>query len=76
MSYRSELRAILKLRCVHLCTKEAVMPLPDHGDVENDHDTAVWWCARTTEALGPDGSAAREGACDGPGRPCYEAPRA
>ena len=72
MDYRTRLRAILKVRCAHLCTKEAVMPLPDPGDPENPYDTAVWWCARTTETLGPDGSAARPGECDAPGRTCYE----
>jgi len=75
MNYRSRLRQILKVRCVHLSTKEAVQPLPDPDEVENVHDTAVFWCARTTEALGPDGSSAEPGICDGPGRACYE-PRA
>ncbi len=75
MSYRSELRAILKVRCAHLCTKAAVMPLPEADAVRNTDDTAVWWCAHTTEALGPDGSCAEPGACDAPGRSCYEPPR-
>ena len=72
MSYRSRLKQLLRVRCLHLCTKEAAMPLPDPDDEENIYDTAAFWCARTTEVLGPDGSAAEPGACDGPGRACYE----
>ncbi len=74
MSYRKRLRAVLKIRCVHLCTKAAFQPLPDEDELANPYDTAAWWCARTTEALGPDGSAAADGDCDGPGRECYEGP--
>jgi len=72
MNYRSRLRQILRVRCTHLCTKAAVQPLPDPDQEENAYDTAVFWCGRTTEALGPDGSSAEPGACDGPGRDCYE----
>lgn len=74
MSYARELREILRTRCVHLCTKAAVFPLPDSDEEENPYDTAIWWCGVTTEALGPDGSTAMDGACDRPGRSCYEAP--
>jgi hypothetical protein len=72
MNYRSRLRQILKVRCRHLCTKAAVHPLPDPDEIENVHDTAIFWCALTTEALGPDGSSAEPGDCDAPGRTCYE----
>ncbi len=74
MSARDELRATLRVRCRQLCTKAAAYPFPDAYATPNPYDTAVWWCARTTEALGPDGSAAGPGACDAPGRPCYEPP--
>jgi hypothetical protein len=72
MNYRSQLRALLTVRCRHLCTKAAVQPLPDPDEVESVHDTAIFWCARTTESLGPDGSSAEPGDCDAPGRTCYE----
>ena len=74
MSYRERLRQLLKVRCVNLCTKSAVHPLPDDDEKENPFDTAIWWCAYTTEALGPDGDAAEPGDCDEPGRSCYEPP--
>ncbi len=73
-TYRRRLQKILRTRCVHLCTKEMVQPLPDDDEQENPYDTAIWWCGRTTEALGPDGSSACPGDCDGPGRTCYDAP--
>lgn len=74
MSYARDLRKVLLVRCRRLCTKAAVHPLPDADELPNPFDTAIWWCDVTTEALGPDGRAAEPGACDGPGRACYEAP--
>ncbi len=73
-TYRERLVQILRTRCVHLCTKAALQPLPDADEQENPYDTAIWWCARTSEALGPDESAAEPGTCDAPGRDCYQAP--
>ncbi len=74
MSYARRLRETLKVRCVHLCTKSVILPLPAEGDLENPFDTAIWWCERTAEALGPDGDTACPGDCDGPGLRCYEPP--
>jgi hypothetical protein len=76
MEYRRRVREVLKVRCRHLCTKAGAFPLPEPEDEENAFDTTIWWCARTTEALGPDGSSAAPGDCDGPGRECYRAPGA
>ncbi len=73
--YAARVRRELKNRCVHLRTKAAAFPLPQPGDEANPYPTAIWWCDKTCEALGADGSAACPGDCDGPGRRCYEAPR-
>ena len=72
--YAARVRAELKTRCVHLRTKTAFMPLPQKGDEENPSSTPIWWCGRTCEALGPDGSAAHPSQCDAPGRRCYAPP--
>ena len=64
MSYRRRVEDALKVRCVHLKTKAAFLGLPDEDDVENDLDTAIWWCEETCEGLGPDGSSAEPSACD------------
>jgi hypothetical protein len=74
MDYPARVRQELKVRCTHLRTKQAYMPLPQAGDHENDVPTAIWWCALTHAQLGPDGSAAGCGDCDRPGRPCYRPP--
>ena len=70
------MRNELKTRCVHLRTKAAFLHLPQPGDEANPYATAIWWCGRTCEALGTDGSAAHPGDCDRPGRACYEPPSA
>jgi len=74
MSYRDEVLRSLRVRCVHLRTKRAFLGLPEEGDRPNDVDTAVWWCARTARALGPDGSVAGPAGCAGAPRSCYAAP--
>ena len=74
-SARERIRRVLRTRCLHLCTKAAVHPLPDSDEPENPYDTAIWWCGETTEALGPDGFAAEPGTCDAAGRACYRSPR-
>jgi hypothetical protein len=74
MTYRDKVREALRTRCVHLKTKSAYLGLPDPGDRENDLDTAIWWCERTCEALGPDGSAATPRTCGAAGRSCYQRP--
>jgi hypothetical protein len=61
-------------RCVHLRTKSYFLNPPDPGAPGNPYPTATWWCARTREALGPDGRTACPGACDAPTRACHVAP--
>lgn len=72
--YRQRVRQALRTRCVHLKTKASFLGLPGPEAVEDPFDTAVWWCQRTCEAMGPDGSTASPATCEAPGRPCYEAP--
>jgi len=74
MNEARRLRRELKTRCLHLCTKAASFPLPDDDDPVNPYDTAIWWCGRTTEALGPDDSAAGPDACNDAARACHEPP--
>jgi hypothetical protein len=74
MGWPERVREILKVRCVWLRTKASYRALPQAGDLENPYPTATWWCLRTGEALGADGATACPGACDRPGRPCYEGP--
>jgi len=40
------------------------------GLVDDSSDTRVFWCARTQEALGPDGQATHPEDCH-PGRSCH-----
>jgi len=72
--YRTQVREELKTRCVHLRTKAAYFPLPAPGEEPRPYAGAIWWCGRTCEALGPDGSAADQGDCGRAGRRCYESP--
>jgi hypothetical protein len=74
MDYAERLREVLKVRCVWLRTKAQYTNFPQAGEPENPYPTACWWCFRTGEALGVDGSASAPGACDRPGRACYEPP--
>ena len=74
MDYARKVREALEVRCVHLKTKSVYTGMPGPGDVENDLDTAVWWCQRTCEPLGPDGSPAEPSTCERAGRDCYEPP--
>lgn len=72
--YAQRVRAALKTRCVFLKTKEAYLGLPGPGSEEGRYDTAIWWCERTCQALGPDGAAALPRDCERAGRACYEPP--
>jgi hypothetical protein len=72
--YAAKVRAALRVRCVHLTTKRSFLGMPGKGDLENPYDTAVWWCERTCEPLGPDGSRAEPAHCEAPGRTCYRPP--
>jgi hypothetical protein len=74
MDEARRIREALRVRCVHLKTKAAFTGMPGPGDRVNPLDTAVWWCQRTSEPLGPDGHGATPAACERPGRDCYEAP--
>jgi hypothetical protein len=73
-TYAARIRAELRTHCRSLMTKSKTYPLPGPDDVDLGGDTAVWWCGRTTEALGPDGAAADPADCCAPGRRCYEPP--
>ncbi len=73
-SYRDDVEAQLRTRCIHLRTKEAFVGLPSEHEQAFEADGPVWWCDATGEPLGPDGSAADE-ACHGPcERLCFEPP--
>ncbi len=74
MDYAQRVRDELQVRCVWLRTKKSYFPLPQAGDEANPVPTACWWCLKTNEALGPDGASSGSGACDTPGRACYEGP--
>jgi hypothetical protein len=74
-SYAERLREALKTRCVNLKTKSSYLGLPGPADEEGRHDTAIWWCERTCQALGPDGLGAHPSRCEAPSRSCYEPPR-
>lgn len=74
MNYREKVIAALRTRCTCLKTKAAFLGLPEPDALENPFDTAVWWCEKTAEPLGPDGRTAAPASCGGPGRGCYEAP--
>ena len=74
MDAAESLREVLRVRCVWLRTKAAYLNFPDPGQSENPISTAIFWCNRNGEALGPDGHTACAGDCDRPGRSCYEPP--
>lgn len=74
MDYRTRVREELRHRCRQLCTKRAFFPLPDPGEAQLPGDTAVWWCGRTAEALGPDGRTAGPDECSQTSRRCHEGP--
>ena len=72
----ARLKSLLRVRCVWLRTKAQFTNVPQAGDHVNPYDTACWWCFRTGETLGLDGSTAEPGSCDAPGRSCYDPPAA
>lgn len=74
MDYRREVQDALKVRCIHLKTKRAYLGLPEPDEVDDDCDTAVWWCERTCDPLGPDRATADPEPCERPGRSCYVPP--
>lgn len=39
-------------------------------------DTAVWWCVKTMQSVGPDDDSAHRNFCADPTRACYEGPDA
>lgn len=74
-SYRKEVEAQLRVRCVHLETKEAFVGLPAEHEQAFAADDAILWCDQTGEALGPDGNAAEMEGCHGEcPRACYQPP--
>ena len=77
MDYAERIREELRVRCVWLRTKAMYVNRPQPGDPEPPFTSAVWWCLKTCEALGPDGSTAGPRLCDAPdasARRCYEGP--
>ena len=74
LSYRDQVKADLRTRCVHLRTKESFLALPERNEVRGTTDEPIWWCDLTSEALGPDGSAACHAGCHGAARGCYIPP--
>ena len=73
-TYADEVRAQLRVRCIHLMTKEAFVGIPSEHEQAFEADGPIWWCEQTSEALGPDGSAADE-TCHGPcDRTCFAPP--
>ena len=72
--YTRAVRAELRVRCIHLLTKESFLPLPPESARAFEADEPIFWCDRTGEPLGPDGSEACRAQCHGPGRACYEGP--
>lgn len=73
-TYADEVRAQLRVRCVHLVTKEAFVGVPSEHEQAFEADGPIWWCDRTSEAMGPDGCAADE-SCHAPcNRTCFEPP--
>lgn len=74
LPYPQRVREALKVRCVHLKTKEAFLGLPSHDTQEGRYDTTIWWCAQTCLVFGPDGGTAAPAGCERPGRACYTPP--
>ena len=72
--YARRLLDELRVRCIHLTTKEQFVGFPEDHEQDVPADDPVFWCARTSEALGPDGSEACHEHCHAPGRTCYEGP--
>jgi hypothetical protein len=72
--YAREVEGELRTRCIHLLTKEAFVGIPSEHERPFEGDEPAWWCDRTGEALGPDGSPVCRADCHGPWRGCYEAP--
>ena len=72
--YTRRLLEELRVRCIHLTTKEQFVGVPEEHETEFPADEPIWWCGRTGEALGPDGSEACRAHCHAPGRDCYEGP--
>ncbi|MDJ0521467.1 MAG: hypothetical protein QNJ90_05270 [Planctomycetota bacterium] len=72
--YRRKVLDELRVRCIHLTTKEQFVGLPEDHEQEFPADEPIWWCAQTSEPLGPDGSEACRENCQKPGRTCYEGP--
>ena len=72
--YTREVHEALRVRCLHLLTKEAFTGIPEANEVGFEADGAIFWCDRSGQALGPDGSQVCARACARPGRTCYEPP--
>ena len=72
--YTRAVASELRVRCVHLLTKEAFLALPAEHEREFEADDPIWWCDKSGAALGPDGSEVCRAGCHGAARSCYEGP--
>jgi len=72
--YTRAVQSELRVRCIHLLTKEAFLGLPAEHEREFEADEPIWWCDKTHAPLGPDGSEACRASCHGKDRACYEGP--
>lgn len=43
---------------------------------EPEQDTAVWWCVKTLQSVGPDDDSCHRAFCADPSRSCWEGPEA
>jgi hypothetical protein len=75
LSYAEQVHADLRVRCIHLATKEAFVGLPEPNDQRGSLTEAIWWCEHTGDVRGPKGDIVDEDSCHGRcGRGCYEPP--
>jgi len=71
-AYRRDVEAELRIRCIHLKTKEAFVGLPSEHETAFPADGPICWCDQTGEPLGPDAAPADPGGCHGASpRTCY-----
>ncbi len=72
--YTRDVQAALRKRCLNLVTKESFLGIPEAHEQPFAHDEGIFWCDKTGEVLGPDGSEVCARVCGQPGRGCYEGP--
>ena len=72
--YRRTVQSEMRVRCIHLMTKGMFVGVPSDHERAFEADDPIWWCDKTSEPLGPDGSPACHEDCHGAPRSCYEGP--